>query len=309
MAGLGAMYGRNPHRQNAAAALAVMPQAGYAAPALAFAAGQEMGQAGQLDEAQAADERQMRILSAAISISRDDPEAANAIIRANAAGLGPMGELQFRGKTKDNTIRWSNAKTGEDGIFNLGGFGEEMGAAKANGDVTPEMAQQIMNRHRTVLVPGQQPKRQAPKSRTVPRGTQSITEEWDEPTGSWREVGRAPVFKPDRAEYKSTSDQRHLAQINAEMGAAGKPKQSLQEYLAWKAELSDPTGMKAILRDRGVVGAGGSSAGRDLTPAIKYLSMPLDRDAAVAAGDALRKAGWTNAEIEEAYKASRAGGK
>ena len=45
-----------------------------------------------------------------------------------------------------------------------------------------------------------EPKREAPKTREVQRGTQTVTEEWDEESGTWRVVGKGPKWKAGEGE-------------------------------------------------------------------------------------------------------------
>lgn len=217
------LYGAdNPKRERAKLIASMMGSSGFAKPFLAYAMAKEMGaadtvdaersaglktmieQEGQRESNKAAMDYGQKVMGHIIDISKSDPVAATQILKAESE----RGDNPYIKQFQDVTF---NAKTSKEGWATVTSNGtayqvylpklQEAAQSGPDSDLYKQTVIQIGN--------GKPP--EAPKSRTVKRGTQDVTEEWDQSTSTWRQVGSGPAWNPD------TGDKKNDGQANSAM--------------------------------------------------------------------------------------------
>jgi len=263
------LYGtirENPYEKKAKIMGQVMADSGLAKPLLAYAMGSEMAKAEEWDQNREAEsleslrstqayikdmadrEAATKIMEQIIKIAKEDPVAATAFLEAEAQGDNPY-MRRLAG------IKISSPITKEGWVTVQGGDGQAYqvyvpGLRDAEGD--PELM-------RKVVIPIGNPKPtkdEPPKTRTVRRGNLEVTEEWDSKSGTWKEVGRGPAWKPDAPNEKEKRSTLYQEWLDA--GGANSRWKTFEDYIDWVK--GDPT--KDMIREKFKNKKGAGSDGR-----------------------------------------------
>jgi hypothetical protein len=238
----------NPNARRAKMLTSMMDKSGYAAPMLAYVAGKEMAGAEAWDadremkaeEAQAATTRQAgdaaaqqyaeKVMGHIIRVSEKDAVAATQMLKVESESGGNPYMARFKGITFNAPSKdgWATV-AGPDGYVYHTYMPDLQAAVEAGPD------SDLYKKTVIKIGEGKPTKQDPPKSREVQRGGMKVTEEWNEETKTWREIGKGPAWKPGEGEGKPptpTTSQKELEQINGERAAAGQPPLSMEEYKA-----------------------------------------------------------------------------
>ena len=249
----------NPNARRAKMLTGMMDKSGYAAPLLAYAAGKEMAgaEAWDADREMKAEEAQAATVSQAAAAADDSyfdkmfghilkmaqkqPGVAKVML-VNEIENGNNKRFKSLPPAEKIASVWSDGAMGgislKDGA--IWGFDGADGTPKiwrpaapgADGKPTGSWEAPTQADLDAAIKPTKQ---DPPKSREVQRGGMKVTEEWNEETKTWREIGKGPAWKPGEGEGKPptpTTSQKELEQINRERAAAGQPPLSMEEYKA-----------------------------------------------------------------------------
>lgn len=250
------LYGtirENPYEKKAKIMGQVMADSGLAKPLLAYTMGSELAKAEEWDQNREAEsleslrstqayikdmadrEAATKIMEQIIKIAKEDPVAATAFLEAEAQGDNPymrkFAGIKISAPLKDG---WTTVQGGDGQAYQV----YVPGLQDAEGN--PELM-------RKVVIPIGNPKPtkdEAPKTRTVRRGNLEVTEEWDSKSGTWKEVGRGPAWKPDTPNEKEKRSTLYQEWLDA--GGANSRWKTFEDYIDWVK--GDPT--KDIIRQK-----------------------------------------------------------
>lgn len=216
-----------------------------------------------------------RILKSVLEISKHDAAGATKILAEEANNYPELEKfkgIQFRDETKNNWITASigNGQTMMINIQTLGKIAQD-----------PANKDKYLKEEAVTLGT---PKMEPAKTRTVQRGAEDVTEEFDASTGAWKEIGKGPKWnlkEKDGKEESRTSNMKEWEFNNQQRKAAGQPTLNFEQYMTQKFELNDPFGVKKAVRDKlknqqGTTGVGiptqeGSAAVQKNVPGVRGL--------------------------------------
>lgn len=233
--GLAALYNReNPYEKRAKAAASILPRSGFAAPLVAAAMGSEMGRAQGWDEEMNQRIQTYLTKQAEVAAMKDRREAIKyqadmlekSLVIADKVWKGTQGTERDKGQ---RVIEAVNPLLTSAGLAPLVSYAQDEHGQRSFALVVEKDAQGNILAKRGYISNGQlftqngvdaqgQPlfeqakgdqttvdeykklqdatKKEAPKTRTVQRDGLEITEEFDEATGTWKEVGKGPKWDP-----------------------------------------------------------------------------------------------------------------
>lgn len=204
---LRSIFGReNPHNKRAQVIGSVAENSGFAKPYMAYLMGKEMAAGEEWDankESASAQQAQQQeannLMSEAIKMAMDKetgPAAATAWLTSMVKNFGDsnpyiakMEGIGIPAPPENGWQAFTNNKTGEIRKVNIAGLLE----AKKNGEDVSEESE-AFKKNMIVISPG---RKAAPKTRRYQKGGMEVSEEWDESTGSWKEIGKGPKWSPN----------------------------------------------------------------------------------------------------------------